>query len=148
MRKLLILSVILVVGAALVTSVTQIEPGERAGVRRFGRILHDKPGPGLHVFLPFGMDRVDRVKINQVREVTVGFPLAENEEDRTTPPGQLLTGDHNLINVQVKLYYSVREDPAEEIEKFIVNAERIDDLVARAAQNALADCAPAPPIPH
>src|SRR5262249_43005986 len=111
----------------------------------FGRILEEKPGPGLHFFLPFGMDQVERVKVNQVREVTVGQPLTESEEESATPPGQLLTGDHNLIDLQVKLYYSVIEDPAQ-IQKFALQSARVDELLARAAENALAEWAASRPI--
>ena len=68
MRRLAIAAVLVLVIVTLLTSVTQIEPGERAVVRRFGRILEEKPGPGLHFLLPFGMDQVERVKVNQVRE--------------------------------------------------------------------------------
>ena len=30
------------------------------------------------------------------------------------PAGQLLTGDHNLVNVQATLYYKVRPDEVED----------------------------------
>src|SRR5438105_1657644 len=141
-RRLIILGVAFAV-VTLLTSVTQIQPGERAVVRRFGRILEDKPGAGLHLFLPFGMDQIERIKVNQVREVTVGRatltlmmagfgadnPL-EAEQELATPPGQLLTGDHNLIDVQVKVYYSVIDDPAE-IEKFALQSGQIDEFLTR-----------------
>src|SRR5262249_7247929 len=53
------------------TAVTQVRPGERAVVRRFGRVLDHRPEPGLYVGLPWGMDRVDRVPIGLVRGVKV-----------------------------------------------------------------------------
>src|SRR5262245_16251758 len=123
---------------ALWTSVTQIQPGERAVVRRFGRVLADKPGPGLHFFLPFGMDRVDRVAVGRLRKVVIGIPVVEPEEEKGTPPGQLVTGDHNLVNVQVELYWSVQEND-QAIEKYVLSADRVDDLVARAAESALVE---------
>ena len=58
------------------TAVTQVQPGERAVVRRFGRVLPDTPGPGLYVGLPWGIDRVDRVAVGRVRRVSVGGFLA------------------------------------------------------------------------
>src|SRR5687767_10880041 len=54
---------------ALLSSATLIQPGERAVVRRFGRVLEEKAAAGLHFYLPFGMDRIDRIKVNEVREV-------------------------------------------------------------------------------
>ena len=35
------------------------------------------------------------------------FVPAPDAESETTPPGQLLTGDHNLVNVRVVLSYIV-----------------------------------------
>src|SRR5438874_8416652 len=98
----------------LLTGVVQVRPGERAVVRRFGRVLDVKPEPGLWVGLPWGMDRVDRVPVEFVRPVVVGYRLQEDEDALATPPGQLLTGDHNLVNVQAVLNYSVRPDGVED----------------------------------
>ena len=52
------------------TAFRQIQPGERAVVRRFGRVV-DTPGPGLWIGLPYGLDRVDRIPVDQVRQDTV-----------------------------------------------------------------------------
>ena len=59
-----------------------------------------------------------------------------DEVDETTPAGQLLTGDQNLVNVQVVLDYTVQDD---EIEDYIVNAEHADAAIARAAEAVIAE---------
>jgi membrane protease subunit HflK len=119
----------------LLTGVTQVWPGERALVRRFGRVV-DKPGPGLRVGLPWGIERVDRVPVDLVRRVAIGYQPDADETDQTTPPGQLLTGDHNLVNVQVVFDYSVRDD---QLEDYVVQAERADGVIARAGEAVLAE---------
>ena len=107
-------------------------------VRRFGRVLAEKPAPGLWVGLPWGIDRVDRVPVNRVRRVEVGYQPEVDEESVTTPPGQLLTGDHNLIDVRVVLQYAV--DPEEEqIVHYVLQAPVVDDLLARATEALLAE---------
>jgi membrane protease subunit HflK len=116
-----------------VTGVYQVSPGERAVVRRFGRVLRDDPGPGLHVGLPWGIDRVDRVAVDRVQRVAVGF--TEESARDAAPAGQLLTGDHNLVDVQATLYYRVRPDEAA---RYVAHADRIDGLVARTAEAVLA----------
>ena len=74
-RTLLLLGVTL--AAALLgyaaTGLYQVLPGEAAVVRRFGRVLPERPEPGLHLGLPWGMDRVDRVAVDQLRRVVVGY---------------------------------------------------------------------------
>ena len=43
-----------------------------AVVRRFGQVVA-RPGPGLWVGLPWGIDRVDRVPVRTARQLTVGY---------------------------------------------------------------------------
>jgi membrane protease subunit HflK len=127
---------ILLFAASLLTGVTQVRPGERAVIRRFGRVLDEKPGPGLWIGLPWGLDRVDRVSVDAVRQIEVGFDPRQEESEGTTPEGQLLTGDHNLVNVQVKIQYQIREN---EVEKYVIQKDRIDNLITRAAEAILAE---------
>jgi modulator of FtsH protease HflK len=119
------------------TGVTQIQPGERAVVRRLGRVLEEQPGPGLWFGLPWGIDVVDRVPIERVRRVEVGYNPDEDDMG-LTPPGQLLTGDHNLVNMQIVINYKVRDEPNAVVE-FAMQAGRADGLVARTAETALAE---------
>jgi membrane protease subunit HflK len=122
---------------SLLTGVTQVQPGELAVVRRFGRVLDERPGPGLYVGLPWGLEQVDRVAINQDRRVAVGYVKRDTEDTEAgIPQGQLLTGDHFLVNVQVVLDYKVNPD---EVVDFVVQADRVDELIARAAETALAE---------
>src|SRR4051794_7962647 len=98
--------VLLAVAAYLLTGLAQVGPDERAVVRRFGKVVAH-PGPGLWVGLPYGMDRVDRVPVREVRQKEVGFDDALDAETRGTPPGQFLTGDQNLVNVRLVLDYAI-----------------------------------------
>jgi membrane protease subunit HflK len=141
-RYLTAIALLLLLGYGL-TCLTQVRPGERAVVRRFGRVLEHKPGPGLWVGLPWGMDRVDRVPVDLVRRVVVGFQPGGDEGEQATPPGQLLTGDHNLVNVQVLLDYRVNAD---EVADYLTQADRADGLVARAAEAVLAEWVAGRPV--
>jgi membrane protease subunit HflK len=121
----------------LASGLTVVQPNERAVVRRFGRVLDYQPGPGLYVGLPWGMDRIDRVSVDRVRSVPVGYQKMDDEDTSgATPVGQLLTGEHNLVNVQVTVHYAVDPD---QLVAFVLQADRADGLVARAAETALAE---------
>src|SRR5271155_3561581 len=98
MRRILLLAFAIALAAYALTAVTQVRPGERAVVRRFGRVLPDKPQPGLFIGLPWGMDRVDRIPVDRVQSVVVGYQDEESSSTAEMPAGQLLTGDHNLVN--------------------------------------------------
>lgn len=118
----------------LLTGVIQIRPGERGVVRRFGRLLPARLEPGLAFQLPWGMDRIDRVAVDRVQRVSAGYQ-EDDFSGETMPPGQLLTGDHNLVNVQVILTYKVR--PNEEAE-YVMQADRVDALLTRAVESVMA----------
>lgn len=136
MKRLLILLLFIGLVYTLATAITFVQADERAVVRRFGKIVAT-PSPGLHIGLPWGMDRVDRVPI-RLRRVTLGG-LAANEDELTDskiPDGQLLTGDHNLVNVQVEIDYRVDET---QIEKFALQMDQADQLIARVGAAALAE---------
>src|SRR6516164_2446412 len=112
MRYLRLALLLLLVGY-LLTGLRPVRPGERAVVRRFGRVLEEKPGPGLWIGLPWGMDCVDRVAVDLLRPVDVGY-VPNADDGQSTPPGQMLTGDHNLVNLRVVIQYRVRPDGVED----------------------------------
>ena len=115
------------------TGLYQVLPGEAAVVRRFGRVLPGRPEPGLHLGMPWGVDRVDRVAVDQLRRVVLGY---QDGGDPAMPAGQLLTGDHNLVNVQATIFYKVRPDEAA---AYVAEADRVDGLTARAAETVMAE---------
>ncbi|MFO0864187.1 MAG: SPFH domain-containing protein [Gemmataceae bacterium] len=140
MRMLGIIFGLALVFWTLATSLTQINPGQRGVVRRFGRILPNRPAPGLYIGLPWGIDVVERIDVGQVREVSVG---EAKEDEKRSLDVQLLTGDHNLVDAQVKVYYTVDET---QVDRFLLNQMRVNDLVARTAESALVEWAAARPI--
>ena len=93
----------------LLTGIVQIRSDERGVVRRFGKVVAH-PGPGLWIGWPWGIDRVDRVQVRTVRQLTVGFiPESETEDGSSDVPGQFLTGDQNLVNVAFVVEYAIDE---------------------------------------
>lgn len=135
MRYLFWTVLLLLLAAYLLTGVVQVRPGELAVVRRFGRVV-DTPGPGLWIGLPWGFDRVDRVPVDQVRRVPVGYQPDQSDNGLVAPPGQLLTGDHNLVNIQVVVDYDVQPH---HVVEYVVQADRAEGVIARAAESVLAE---------
>ncbi len=126
----------LLLAAYLLTGVAQVRPEERAVVRRFGAVVA-RPGPGLWVGLPWGIDRVDRVPVRTARQLRVGFD-PESASDSGSPPGQFLTGDQNLVNVRVVVEYAVGESDAD-LDDYVLHRDRADAVLARAAEGLAAE---------
>ena len=135
MRRLLLLLLVLAAVGYGLTGVVVVRPGERAVVRRFGRVLDYKPEPGLWVGLPWGMDRVDRITVDRVQSVTLGY-AAEEGGSSSVPPGRMLTGDQNLVDVQAVLYYKVLPD---RLDDYVTHQDRVPELLARAGEAAVGE---------
>jgi membrane protease subunit HflK len=118
------------------TALTQVRPGERAVIRQFGRILPEKPGPGLYIGWPWGVEQVERESVSSVRRINVGFTGKQGSEDEVVPAGQMLTGDHNLVNVQAAIDFKIREA---DVAKFVLQKDQVEAFVARAAETLLAE---------
>ena len=59
---------------------------ERAVVRRCGKALAELRGPGLHFGFPYGIDRVTRLKVAEIKRAGVGMSLSERVLGRRGRP--------------------------------------------------------------
>jgi modulator of FtsH protease HflK len=108
------IGLVLLVLFAVVSSYYQLAPYEQGVVLRFGRHV-STVGPGPHLKLPFGIDRVYRVETEKQHKVEFGF--------RTQDPGQrttyikegfegessMLTGDLNIADVEWVVQYRIAD---------------------------------------
>jgi membrane protease subunit HflK len=123
LRNLLIVASI----AYLFTGVAQVEPEERAVVRRFGRVVAT-PGPGLWIGLPWGIDRIDRERVRIVRQLAVGGTEGD--------AGQYLTGDQNLLNARLVVEYAV--DPTA-LPAYVAQKEQVEPALRRETEALAAE---------
>lgn len=118
--------------AYLCTGLYIVQPDEQAVVRRFGKLQQPLREPGLHIGLPAGLDRVDRIKPRAVQQVAIG-PVRVGNDAVGVSPAQYLTGDRNLVNVQATVQYRIA-DPA----AYLLVCPQVDQLVAHAGEAVLA----------
>ena len=121
--------------AAALTAATGwclVAPGEVMVVRRFGHAIDPPWGPGLHWRLPLGLDRLDRVRSDAVRQVTIGL-AGPAGADREPSAGEVMTGDLNLLRFQATIQYRVAR-PVD----YIVRVEQVESLLATSAEASVA----------
>jgi membrane protease subunit HflK len=133
------LLLLLAVAAYLLTGLAQVRPEERAVVRRFGRVVA-RPGPGLWVGFPWGIDRVDLVPVRTARQVKAGYVPEAASDAPGTPPGQFLTGDQNLVNVGLVDDYAISETDRD-LDDYVAHRDGVDAALAREAEAAAAEWA-------
>lgn len=137
----------------LATGFYVVKGNEQVVVRRFGRIVTRDGGTvrlqssGLHYDLPWPFSQLNRVNLNEVRTLSIGS-VEQDDVDATafleTVDGrersQFLTGDKNVLNVQINVQYrisasGVREflfdsESAERHLRYLVEAAAVD-LIGR-----------------
>jgi membrane protease subunit HflK len=108
-----------VLGLFLLTFVSScffsIEPSEVGVIRRFGQFVRVMD-PGLHFKLPFGIETLDRVRVEYINKIEFGFRTQGVAGSRTmydngnyTDESQMLTGDLNVLDVEWVVQYRVSD---------------------------------------
>tara|TARA_R110002074_G_scaffold323478_1_gene493822 strand:- start:552 stop:1604 length:1053 start_codon:yes stop_codon:yes gene_type:complete len=120
------------------TGVYSVAPGEAAVVRRFGSVIEPRMEPGLHYRLPWPVDRVDIVNVSEIRREQVGVLEPEAEHAHPEPPSELqaLSGDTNVVDVDVIVQYQVR-NPADYLFNVNYASYRVVRDALRAAVTSL-----------
>lgn len=110
----------------LATGFYVVRGNEQALVRRFGKADLMLAAGGLHFDLPWPLARIERVNVHELRTLSVGIAAAEpfdgggfllkpelDQQGRSRPgldrAGEFLTGDKNILNLQVNVHYAVND---------------------------------------
>jgi len=121
--------------AYVATGLYAVKPDERAVIRRCGQALTIPQPPGLHLGLPWGFDRVSRVRPLQMKREAVGMTLAARALGRRSEPmeAQCLTGDKNLVVIPAVVQYRISDAHA-----YLFHVADVPALVRNAVSAALA----------
>ena len=109
-------ALIVVVALYVSTAFSVIGPGETAWVVRFGRVVRTLDAPGLYAHYPLPVDRVTRLRIDDVRSVDQGFLRAANridiersESEELIDDAQVMSGEENILSLFYTVHFSVSE---------------------------------------
>ena len=104
----LIIGVLVIVWLA--SGIYIVDPGERGVVTRFGSYV-DTTEPGPHWRLPFPVDKVEVVNVDQIRDVEVGYRSSPGRGDSNTVPQEalMLTQDENIVDIKFAVQYRVKD---------------------------------------
>jgi membrane protease subunit HflK len=113
-----------------------VRANEQAVVRQFGRVVAERVPPGPHYRLPFPIGRVDRLKVREQKVISVGFDIPDALLGRR--PGRVqtefLTGDQNLVNIELLVQYVIRDPRA-----YLFAARDATRALRLAAESALTE---------
>lgn len=122
----------LALGFYLLTGIYAIEPEEMGVVVRFGRVVADGVPPGIHYHMPAPFEKVYKPKTAEIKKIFVGTGTERRRQNMPTGGLEMVTGDTNVIVVQVIIQYAI-SDPV----KYLFATEDVTALVEAASEEAL-----------
>lgn len=127
----------------VLTGVYLVAPEQQAVVTRFGQVVAKGVGPGIHFHLPWPIESVTKLKVLETKRLTIGVEMPDQVLGRTAAenPVQYLTGDQNIITVQMAVQYAIK-DPA----AYLYRSREITQMIARAVESAFAATIAAEPV--
>ena len=125
-------------GAAVViwafSGVYIVNADQQAVVTRFGAVIDPRVFPGIHIALPWPVDSVTKLKVQQLQRLVIGGETGDAVTGRSNPlQSQFLTGDQNIISMRVVVQYSVGV-PVD----YLFRNENVAKSVGAAVETALA----------
>ena len=106
----------------LFTTMHSISGQERGVVTRFGRYSHTL-SPGIGLTLPSPIDRVQKINVEDIREINLGSAAEET---------LMLTGDQNLIDIAYQVRWNIR-DP----EQYLYELAEPEETIRQVAESAM-----------
>lgn len=99
----------------LSTGIVQVEAYQAGAVYRFGRLSDEMLDPGLHICLPWPMDKVEIYDTESVQQFSVGYISTENVDNTWTGEHglseyRLLLGSGDeLVSVNLRVEYKISD---------------------------------------
>ena len=106
-----------------------VDAGERGVVLLFGKYA-ETAQPGPHWHLPWPMESVQVVNVDQVRTVEIGY--RNNVRNKIPQESLMLTDDENIVDLQFAVQYTVKNP-----EDYLFNDRSPNDAVKQVAESAM-----------
>lgn len=118
----LIFAIIFVVW--LLSGIYIIDPAERGVVLRFGAYT-ETTMPGPHWRMPFPIEKVEVVDIEQIRNTEIGYRSTGSRSGTIHSESLMLTKDENIVDLKIAVQYRIKDAP-----NYVFNV-RSPDLILR-----------------
>lgn len=112
-----------------------VDSGSKGVVQRFGKMLDETTEPGPRWHLPYPIEKVTVVNMEQVRRLEVGYRSSgEGSGLKVKQPKEalMLTEDENIIDLQFAVQYNLKNAT-----DYLFNNRSTDDAVMSAAETAI-----------
>lgn len=120
------------VGLWLLSGFYMVGPGEQGLVLTFGRLTGEPRQSGLHYHFPSPIQTKFLVDTAQVRTAEIGYRTETGSQNVVLEEAQMLTGDENMVVVQLFIQYLVQDPVA-----YTFRVQNADAVLKASAEIAL-----------
>lgn len=110
---------VILLSAYLLSGVYFVRWDEVGIVRRFGTVVNDNATPGIHYRLPTPFEQVTLVQKDNIQKIETGLQ-------------ELLTGDTNLVNVNMSVHYKIGNAV-----NYVLNVSDIEMLIGASTTTSI-----------
>ncbi len=127
------LIVFVALGLWLLSGFYIVQQGEQGVVLRFGKKT-EVTDAGLHWHLPFPFESVEKVNVDRIYPIEIGYRSNPRTGSKTRVPKEalMLTGDENIIDIEFAVQYKIK-DPAD----YLFNVRDVETTIAQATESAV-----------
>jgi membrane protease subunit HflK len=137
--KIVILAILGVVALWLASGFYIINPGEHGVIQRFGAWNRTQTAEGLGYHMPFPVEVLSKVKVNEIRRMNIGF--LERGTTRSGVSGaitdvaeesQMLTSDRNIVDLDMVIQWNIKS-----AEDYLFEIEDQENTIKKVAESAI-----------
>lgn len=117
----------------LATGIYIVTQGERGVVLRFGKKI-DVTEAGLRWHLPFPIEHVEKVNVEKVSTIEIGYRTNQRTGGKSKVPKEalMLTEDENIIDIEFAVQYKVKD-----ASEYLFNVRDPEVTIAQATESAV-----------
>ena len=120
-KKFILPAIVILTAAYLCTGIYSLQSGQSALVLRFGKVVTEVTDPGIHYHLPFPFEKVLKVRVSEMKKVSLKVDPDDSLE--------VFTGDENLILVDAIINYDVKN-----LSHYLFNSQKPEELIVSTGQ--------------
>lgn len=118
----------------LSTGIVQVEAYQEGALYRLGKLSDEPLRPGIHLTLPWPLDKVELYDTESVNEITIGYLSADATDNLWTESHGnneyklLLGGGNELVSMNLRIEYKIGD-----LEQYLKNSGSPESLLESAA---------------
>lgn len=132
-KKSLIIPILIVIIAIwMLTGIYLVDTNQEAVVKRFGKVSR-VVGPGPHYHFPYPVETVNKADVTDVHRMQIGYRSYDNGETKLIQDeAQMLTGDENIVNLDVIVQYRIGD-----IVKYLYNIKGVIPTIKKVTESSM-----------